>query len=114
MTAAAPMQGTYIPQYTPVPPTAVSIEPLLFYCPSFPSPAAHVRCSHCAFLLISWESFGVVVFATPFVGKQPGVVADTSPQTVAPSSQDTSGQQQQIAVDTSNEHAPAYSYQQSK
>ncbi|XP_065395886.1 RNA-binding motif, single-stranded-interacting protein 3 isoform X3 [Macaca fascicularis] len=69
MTAAAPMQGTYIPQYTPVPPTAVSIE---------------------------------------------GVVADTSPQTVAPSSQDTSGQQQQIAVDTSNEHAPAYSYQQSK
>ncbi|MBZ3875556.1 RNA-binding motif, single-stranded-interacting protein 3 [Sciurus carolinensis] len=68
MTAAAPMQGTYIPQYTPVPPTAVSIE---------------------------------------------GVVADTSPQTVAPSSQDTSGQQQQIAVDTSNEHAPAYSYQQS-
>ncbi|XP_023368497.1 RNA-binding motif, single-stranded-interacting protein 3 [Otolemur garnettii] len=69
MTAAAPMQGTYIPQYTPVPPTAVSIE---------------------------------------------GVVTDTSPQTVAPSSQDTSGQQQQIAVDTSNEHAPAYSYQQSK
>ncbi|XP_031542781.1 RNA-binding motif, single-stranded-interacting protein 3 isoform X13 [Vicugna pacos] len=68
MTAAAPMQGTYIPQYTPVPPTAVSIE---------------------------------------------GVVADTSPQTVAPSSQDTSGQQQ-IAVDASNEHAPAYSYQQSK
>ncbi|XP_074201463.1 RNA-binding motif, single-stranded-interacting protein 3 isoform X13 [Camelus bactrianus] len=42
-----------------------------------------------------------------------GVVADTSPQTVAPSSQDTSGQQQ-IAVDASNEHAPAYSYQQSK
>lgn len=26
MTAAAPMQGTYMPQYTPVPPTAVSIE----------------------------------------------------------------------------------------
>ncbi|XP_055270741.1 RNA-binding motif, single-stranded-interacting protein 3 isoform X7 [Moschus berezovskii] len=69
MTAAAPMQGTYIPQYTPVPPTAVSIE---------------------------------------------GVVADTSPQTVAPSSQDTSGQQQQIAVDTASEHASAYSYQQSK
>ncbi|XP_070311385.1 RNA-binding motif, single-stranded-interacting protein 3 isoform X2 [Odocoileus virginianus] len=68
MTAAAPMQGTYIPQYTPVPPTAVSIE---------------------------------------------GVVADTSPQTVAPSSQDTSGQQQQIAVDTASEHASAYSYQQS-
>ncbi|XP_017922536.1 PREDICTED: RNA-binding motif, single-stranded-interacting protein 3 isoform X8 [Capra hircus] len=69
MTAAAPMQGTYIPQYTPVPPTAVSIE---------------------------------------------GVVAETSPQTVAPSSQDTSGQQQQIAVDTASEHASAYSYQQSK
>lgn len=43
-----------------------------------------------------------------------GVVADTSPQTVAPSSQDTSGQQQQIAVDTASEHASAYSYQQSK
>ncbi|KAJ6666504.1 hypothetical protein lerEdw1_020227 [Lerista edwardsae] len=26
MTAAAPMQGTYIPQYTPVPPTAVPLE----------------------------------------------------------------------------------------
>lgn len=66
---AAPMQGTYIPQYTPVPPTAVSIE---------------------------------------------GVVPDTSPQTVAPSSQDSSGQQQQLAVDTPSEHAPAYSFQQSK
>lgn len=43
-----------------------------------------------------------------------GVVADTSPQTVAPSSQDSSGQQQQLAVDTPNEHAPAYSFQQSK
>ncbi|XP_053265839.1 RNA-binding motif, single-stranded-interacting protein 3 isoform X4 [Podarcis raffonei] len=69
MTAAAPMQGTYIPQYTPVPPTAVPLE---------------------------------------------GVVADTSPQTVAPSSQEASGQQQQMAVETSSEHAPTYSYQQSK
>ncbi|XP_054240790.1 RNA-binding motif, single-stranded-interacting protein 3 isoform X1 [Indicator indicator] len=69
MTAAAPMQGTYIPQYTPVPPTAVPIE---------------------------------------------GVVADTSPQTVASSSQEASAQQQQMTVETSNEHAPAYSYQQSK
>ncbi|XP_064410966.1 RNA-binding motif, single-stranded-interacting protein 3 isoform X2 [Latimeria chalumnae] len=69
MTAAAPMQGTYIPQYTPVPPTAVPVE---------------------------------------------GVVADTSPQTVAPSSQEASGQQQQIPVETTNEHASAYSYQQSK
>nr|XP_016846489.1 PREDICTED: RNA-binding motif, single-stranded-interacting protein 3 isoform X3 [Anolis carolinensis] len=69
MTAAAPMQGTYIPQYTPVPPTAVPLE---------------------------------------------GVVADTSPQTVASSSQEASGQQQQMAVETSNEHASAYSYQQSK
>ncbi|EDL76950.1 rCG25178, isoform CRA_e [Rattus norvegicus] len=43
-----------------------------------------------------------------------GVVADTSPQTVAPSSQDSSGQQQQLAVDTPSEHAPAYSFQQSK
>ncbi|NXH17541.1 RBMS3 protein, partial [Bucco capensis] len=43
-----------------------------------------------------------------------GVVADTSPQTVASSSQEASGQQQQMTVETSNEHAPAYSYQQSK
>ncbi|MBN3285360.1 RBMS3 protein, partial [Polyodon spathula] len=43
-----------------------------------------------------------------------GVVTDASPQTVAPSSQDTSGQQQQIQVESTNEHAPAYSYQQSK
>lgn len=28
--AAAPMQGTYIPQYTPVPPTAVPVEVRLF------------------------------------------------------------------------------------
>ncbi|XP_042202649.1 RNA-binding motif, single-stranded-interacting protein 3 [Callorhinchus milii] len=69
MTAAAPMQGTYIPQYTPVPPAAVPVE---------------------------------------------GVVADTSPQTVAPSSQEASGQQQQIPVETTNEHAPTYSYQQAK
>ncbi|ETE59069.1 RNA-binding motif, single-stranded-interacting protein 3 [Ophiophagus hannah] len=47
MTTAAPMQGTYIPQYTPVPPTAVPLE-------------------------------------------------------------------QQMAVETSSEHASAYSYQQSK
>ncbi|KAM8966267.1 RNA-binding motif, single-stranded-interacting protein 3 isoform 1-T1 [Pelodytes ibericus] len=53
MTAAAPMQGTYIPQYTPVPPTAVQVE-------------------------------------------------------------DASGQQQQLTVDTNNDHASAYSYQQSK
>ncbi|XP_026537127.1 RNA-binding motif, single-stranded-interacting protein 3 isoform X1 [Notechis scutatus] len=69
MMTAAPLQGTYIPQYTPVPPTAVSLE---------------------------------------------GVVADTSPQTVASSSQESNGQQQQIAVETSSEHASAYSYQQSK
>uniref|UniRef100_A0AAV2KBP6 Uncharacterized protein n=1 Tax=Knipowitschia caucasica TaxID=637954 RepID=A0AAV2KBP6_KNICA len=58
--AAAPMQGTYIPQYTPVPPTAVPVE---------------------------------------------GVVTD-SPQTVAPSSQEVSGQQQM-----DSDHVPAYSYQ---
>uniref|UniRef100_A0A670YXU0 RNA binding motif single stranded interacting protein 3 n=1 Tax=Pseudonaja textilis TaxID=8673 RepID=A0A670YXU0_PSETE len=69
MMTAAPMQGTYIPQYTPVPPTAVPLE---------------------------------------------GVVADTSPQTVASSSQESNGQQQQIAVETSSEHASTYSYQQSK
>ncbi|KAK7913286.1 hypothetical protein WMY93_013497 [Mugilogobius chulae] len=61
--AAAPMQGTYIPQYTPVPPTAVPVE---------------------------------------------GVVTD-SPQTVAPSSQEVSGQQQQMQVDS--DHVSAYSYQ---
>ncbi|XP_008420646.1 RNA-binding motif, single-stranded-interacting protein 3 isoform X2 [Poecilia reticulata] len=63
--AAAPMQGTYIPQYTPVPPTAVPVE---------------------------------------------GVVTDASPQTVAPSSQEVAGQQQQIQVDSAD-HVPAYSYQ---
>ncbi|XP_025757894.1 RNA-binding motif, single-stranded-interacting protein 3 isoform X4 [Oreochromis niloticus] len=64
--AAAPMQGTYIPQYTPVPPTAVPVE---------------------------------------------GVVTDASPQTVAPSSQEVAGQQQQIQVDSATDHVPAYSYQ---
>ncbi|XP_054461424.1 RNA-binding motif, single-stranded-interacting protein 3 isoform X1 [Anoplopoma fimbria] len=64
--AAAPMQGTYIPQYTPVPPTAVPVE---------------------------------------------GVVTDASPQTVAPSSQEVAGQQQQIQVDSAADHVPAYSYQ---
>ncbi|XP_075995364.1 RNA-binding motif, single-stranded-interacting protein 3 isoform X2 [Genypterus blacodes] len=64
--AAAPMQGTYIPQYTPVPPTAVPVE---------------------------------------------GVVTDASPQSVAPSSQEVAGQQQQIQVDSSADHVPAYSYQ---
>ncbi|XP_028316382.1 RNA-binding motif, single-stranded-interacting protein 3 isoform X1 [Gouania willdenowi] len=64
--AAAPMQGTYIPQYTPVPPTAVPVE---------------------------------------------GVVTDASPQTVAPSSQEVAGQQQQIQVDSAGDHVPAYSYQ---
>ncbi|KAM6974173.1 RNA-binding motif, single-stranded-interacting protein 3 isoform 1-T1 [Tautogolabrus adspersus] len=63
--AAAPMQGTYIPQYTPVPPTAVPVE---------------------------------------------GVVTDASPQSVAPSSQEVGGQQQQIQVDSSADHVPAYSY----
>uniref|UniRef100_A0A8C6TSW8 RNA binding motif, single stranded interacting protein n=1 Tax=Neogobius melanostomus TaxID=47308 RepID=A0A8C6TSW8_9GOBI len=60
--AAAPMQGTYIPQYTPVPPTAVPVE---------------------------------------------GVVTD-SPQTVAPSSQEVSGQQMQV---DNSDHVSAYSYQ---
>uniref|UniRef100_A0A8C4E0E5 RNA binding motif single stranded interacting protein 3 n=1 Tax=Dicentrarchus labrax TaxID=13489 RepID=A0A8C4E0E5_DICLA len=66
VTAAAPMQGTYIPQYTPVPPTAVPVE---------------------------------------------GVVTDASPQTVAPSSQEVAGQQQQIQVDSAGDHVSAYSYQ---
>nr|XP_020453098.1 RNA-binding motif, single-stranded-interacting protein 3 isoform X3 [Monopterus albus] len=64
--AAAPMQGTYIPQYTPVPPTAVPVE---------------------------------------------GVVTDASPQTVAPSSQEVAGQQQQIQVGSAADHVSAYSYQ---
>ncbi|KAG5856856.1 RNA-binding motif, single-stranded-interacting protein 3 isoform X6 [Anguilla rostrata] len=67
--AAAPMQGTYIPQYTPVPPSAVPVE---------------------------------------------GVVTEATPQTVAPSSQDASGQQQPLQVESGGDHAPAYSYQQSK
>ncbi|XP_078095721.1 RNA-binding motif, single-stranded-interacting protein 3 isoform X3 [Mustelus asterias] len=82
MTAAAPMQGTYIPQYTPVPPAAVPVEVHFDLC------------------TIPWADWGVV--------------ADTSPQTVAPSSQEASGQQQQIPVETTNDHAPTYSYQQAK
>lgn len=39
-----------------------------------------------------------------------GVVTDASPQTVAPSSQEVSGQQQ-IQVDSGADHVPAYSYQ---
>uniref|UniRef100_A0A8C4YZ31 RNA binding motif single stranded interacting protein 3 n=1 Tax=Gadus morhua TaxID=8049 RepID=A0A8C4YZ31_GADMO len=64
--AAAPMQGTYIPQYTAVPPAAVPVE---------------------------------------------GVVTDSSPQSVAPSSQEVAAQQQQIQVDGTNDHVTAYSYQ---
>nr|XP_023694802.1 RNA-binding motif, single-stranded-interacting protein 3-like [Paramormyrops kingsleyae] len=67
--AAAPMQGTYIPQYTPVPPSAVPVE---------------------------------------------GVVADASPQTVAPSSQDAGGTQPPLQVENATDHASVYSYQQSK
>uniref|UniRef100_A0A8C8IV13 RRM domain-containing protein n=1 Tax=Oncorhynchus tshawytscha TaxID=74940 RepID=A0A8C8IV13_ONCTS len=63
--AGASMQGTYIPQYTPVPQTAVPVE---------------------------------------------GVVTDASPQSVAPSSHDVSGQQHQIQVDGPSDHV-AYSYQ---
>ncbi|XP_028325732.1 RNA-binding motif, single-stranded-interacting protein 3-like isoform X3 [Gouania willdenowi] len=65
--AAAPMQGTYIPQYTAVPASAITVD---------------------------------------------GVVTDPSPQTAAPSSQDTSGQQP-LPVENS-EHATVYSYQQTK
>ncbi|XP_037398285.1 RNA-binding motif, single-stranded-interacting protein 3-like isoform X1 [Pygocentrus nattereri] len=68
MTAAsasvAPMQGTYIPPFTPVPPSALSVE---------------------------------------------GVVTDASPQTVAPS-QELNTLQQQITMETSD-HIPSYSYQ---
>uniref|UniRef100_A0AAR2KXG8 RRM domain-containing protein n=1 Tax=Pygocentrus nattereri TaxID=42514 RepID=A0AAR2KXG8_PYGNA len=67
MTAAsasvAPMQGTYIPPFTPVPPSALSVE---------------------------------------------GVVTDASPQTVAPS-QELNTLQQQITMETSD-HIPSYSY----
>ncbi|XP_038131810.1 RNA-binding motif, single-stranded-interacting protein 3-like isoform X3 [Cyprinodon tularosa] len=66
--AAAPMQGTYIPQYTAVPASAITVD---------------------------------------------GVVTDPSPQTTAPSSQDTSGQQP-LSVESSADHATAYSYQQTK
>lgn len=39
-----------------------------------------------------------------------GVVTDASPQTVAPSSQEVTGQQQ-IQVDNTADHISAYSYQ---
>ncbi|XP_041962807.1 RNA-binding motif, single-stranded-interacting protein 3 isoform X3 [Alosa sapidissima] len=67
--AAAPMQGTYIPQYTAVPASAVSVE---------------------------------------------GVVTEPTTQTVPPSSQDVSGQQQPLAVENSSELQSAYSYQPTK
>ncbi|XP_041844257.1 RNA-binding motif, single-stranded-interacting protein 3-like isoform X3 [Melanotaenia boesemani] len=66
--AAAPMQGTYIPQYTAVPASAITVD---------------------------------------------GVVTDPSPQTTAPSSQDASGQQP-LPVESTGDHATAYSYQQTK
>uniref|UniRef100_A0A8D2ZVP7 RNA binding motif single stranded interacting protein 3 n=1 Tax=Scophthalmus maximus TaxID=52904 RepID=A0A8D2ZVP7_SCOMX len=66
--AAAPMQGTYIPQYTAVPASAITVE---------------------------------------------GVVTDPSPQSAAPSSQDASGQQP-LSVESTGDHATAYSYQQTK
>ncbi|KAM4735094.1 RNA-binding motif, single-stranded-interacting protein 3-like [Anableps anableps] len=66
--AAAPMQGTYIPQYTAVPASAITVD---------------------------------------------GVVTDPSPQTTALSSQDASGQQP-LSVESSADHATAYSYQQTK
>ncbi|XP_030203681.1 RNA-binding motif, single-stranded-interacting protein 3 [Gadus morhua] len=72
--AAAPMQGTYIPQYTAVPPAAVPVE---------------VRAAR----------------------TYTGVVTDSSPQSVAPSSQEVAAQQQQIQVDGTNDHVTAYSYQ---
>ncbi|KAL1259831.1 hypothetical protein QQF64_010408, partial [Cirrhinus molitorella] len=67
--AAAPMQGTYIPQYTAVPASAVSVE---------------------------------------------GVVTEASPQSVPPSSQDVSGQQQPLGVDNTSDHAPTYTFQPAK
>ncbi|XP_051812963.1 RNA-binding motif, single-stranded-interacting protein 3 isoform X1 [Acanthochromis polyacanthus] len=66
--ATAPMQGTYIPQYTAVPASAITVD---------------------------------------------GVVTDPSPQTAAPSSQDTSGQQP-LSMENTGDHATAYSYQQTK
>lgn len=47
MTAAAPMQGTYIPQYTPVPPTAVSIEVSLSLCYRKRVGEIHLSHTHC-------------------------------------------------------------------
>uniref|UniRef100_A0A671QHX8 RNA-binding motif, single-stranded-interacting protein 3 n=1 Tax=Sinocyclocheilus anshuiensis TaxID=1608454 RepID=A0A671QHX8_9TELE len=67
--AAAPMQGTYIPQYTAVPASAVSVE---------------------------------------------GVVTEASPQSVPPSSQDASGQQQPLGMDNTSDHAPTYTFQPAK
>uniref|UniRef100_A0A673GQX9 RNA-binding motif, single-stranded-interacting protein 3 n=1 Tax=Sinocyclocheilus rhinocerous TaxID=307959 RepID=A0A673GQX9_9TELE len=67
--AAAPMQGTYIPQYTAVPASAVSVE---------------------------------------------GVVTEASPQSIPPSSQDASGQQQPLGMDNTSDHAPTYTFQPAK
>ncbi|XP_075868585.1 uncharacterized protein LOC142879305 isoform X3 [Nelusetta ayraudi] len=66
--AAAPMQGTYIPQYTAVPASAITVE---------------------------------------------GVVTDPSAQSAGQTSQDAGGQQP-LSVETTGDHAAAYSYQQSK
>jgi len=43
-----------------------------------------------------------------------GVVTEASPQSVPPSSQDGSGQQQALGVDNTSDHAPTYSFQPAK
>ncbi|XP_031442237.2 RNA-binding motif, single-stranded-interacting protein 3 isoform X3 [Clupea harengus] len=107
--AAAPMQGTYIPQYTPVPPTAVPVE--AWICVATRPERSHVSVSGYPESGARWSGsrFRAISELDPFQNQ--GVVTDASPQTVAPSSQEVGGQQQQIQVETTGEHVPAYSYQ---
>ncbi len=43
-----------------------------------------------------------------------GVVTEASPQSVPPSSQDASGQQQPLGMDNTSDHAPTYTFQPAK
>uniref|UniRef100_A0A671LM26 RNA-binding motif, single-stranded-interacting protein 3-like n=1 Tax=Sinocyclocheilus anshuiensis TaxID=1608454 RepID=A0A671LM26_9TELE len=43
-----------------------------------------------------------------------GVVTEASPQSIPPSSQDASGQQQPLGMDNTSDHAPTYTFQPAK
>ncbi|XP_072330545.1 RNA-binding motif, single-stranded-interacting protein 1-like isoform X3 [Scyliorhinus torazame] len=86
MPAATAMQGTYIPQYTHVSTAAVPVEIPKWMVVSVPRRVPS-RCW--------WQPGGQM------------------PEKAAVTTQEPSGQQQQVSVETSTEHSP-YSYQQSK